>query len=99
MRIPRLIKRPDEGFAVGLKYVTPDLEEGEELQSADVAISPVETGGLEKYGNVVIEPDTVSQYIKGGVNGHEYYVLFTVITTGGQKYQDAVYVMVRSITT
>lgn len=97
MKVPVLTKRPSEQFAVGLRYESPDLEEGSRVVSCSVTIDPVEAGGLEKEGNPVIEQDIASQMIKGGVDGHEYYVVFDVVTSIGHIYQDAIFVKVRNI--
>ena len=95
MRIPEVSKQPSEVFSVGLKYVSPDLDEGGRLLSADVSVRPTEIGGLAKVGNVVIEPDTASQMVSGGVDGHEYYVTFKVVTSGGHTYEDEIFIKVR----
>lgn len=95
MRIPELTKRPNEAFAIGLKYVSPDLGEGASVVSATCAITPDVTDGLKRSGNVVIEPDTVSQMVYGGKDGQEYYAKFTVVTSGGHTYEDAIFVKVR----
>ena len=97
MKMPIIIKRTSEQFAIGLKYEAPDIEEGARITSASVSISPSEIGGLEKDGSPVVEADTVSQMIKGGANGHEYYVKFTTVTSIGHIYEDAVFVKVRDI--
>ena len=93
--IPRMTKRQNESFAVGLKYVAPDLEEGLELAAAQVTITPDEVGGVKTVGNVVIEPDTVSQVINGGNDNTEYKVAFLVTTSGGHIYEDFIFVKVR----
>lgn len=95
--IPEITKRPGEAFSVGLKYISPDLEEGGKISAATVTITPSESQGLQKSGNVVIETDTVSQVISGGVDGHEYYVNFIVITSGGHTYEDSIFVKIREV--
>ena len=95
MIFPEITKKPDEMFSVGLRYVTPDLAEGGEIQSAEVEIIPDQPGGLKKSGTVVIEEDTVSQVIYGGQDGKEYYVKFRVGTSGGHIYEDAIFIKVR----
>lgn len=98
MRIPELTKRPAEMFSVGLRYQSPDLDEGGRIVAAIVNIIPNEAAGLKKTGNVVIENDTVSQMVYDGEDGHEYYVEFKVTTSGGHVYEDAIFVKVREIT-
>ena len=96
MRTPVVMKQPEEVFAVGLQYVSPDLEEGAYIASCSVKIKPVETsGGLVAEGDVVVEPTMVSQMISGGTSGHNYYVEFMVVTSGGHTYEDEIYVKVR----
>ena len=96
MRIPHLVKKPEEIFSVGLKYITPDLEEGQYLTGGSVTISSDEDGGLKKEGNVVIEADIVSQLISGGIVGKEYFVDFIVTTSGGHTYKDTIFIKIRS---
>lgn len=96
-KIPQLTKRPNEMFAVGLRYSAPDLEENSSIVLAEVSITPTELNGLKKQGNVVIEADRVSQMIYDGIDGKEYYVKFKVTTSIGHVYEDSVFVKVRSI--
>ncbi|MFC1709500.1 hypothetical protein ACFL2J_05570 [Candidatus Omnitrophota bacterium] len=97
MRIPELTKRPNEMFAIGLQYVSPDLGEGEEVVSCLVSISPDEPSGLQKSGSPVIEVDRVSQIVYSGEDGREYYVTFKTATSGGNVYEDFIFIKVRSI--
>jgi hypothetical protein len=94
MRIPTLTKRPDEMYPVGLHYTSPDLDEGEKLVSATVEVKP-SGGSLQLSGLPVIEPDIVSQFIYGGTDGEEYYVIFHTLTSVGHNYTDAIFVKVR----
>ena len=96
MRMPSLVKKPEEMFSIGLKYISPDLEEGMYLTDATVTITPDEVGGLKKEGNAVIEPDIVSQMIKEGIVGKEYFVDFVVTTSGGHIYKDTIFVKIRN---
>ncbi len=96
-KVPTLQKAPAEQFAVGLKYESPDLDEGQRIVSCTVTIQPVETGGLEVDGSPVIEHDIVSQMIKGGVHGSDYYVKFLSVTSIGHIYEDSIFVRVRNI--
>ncbi len=90
-------KRPDEIFSIGLKYISPDLEEGESISSASVSVSPDNPSGVQAVGNAVIEQDNVAQLISSGVDGSEYYVNFTVTTSGGHIYKDSIFVKVREL--
>ena len=96
-KTPTLQKTPSEQFAVGLKYESPDLDEGQRIVSCTVTITPTEASGLEVDGNPVIETDIVSQMIKGGVDGNDYYVKFTTVTSVGHVYEDSIFVRVREI--
>jgi len=94
---PELTKRPDEMYPVGIKLVSPDLEQGETIQSCTVTITPDEAGGLKTSGSVVIDQDTVEQVIYGGIAGSEYRVYFETITSGGHVYEDMIFVKVRNL--
>lgn len=94
-RIPTLLKRSEEKYAIGLQYITPDLEEGEYISLSECTISPSEVGGLAKVGAVVVENDQVSQFIEAGVMGNDYYVKFKTTTSGGNVYEDSIFVKVR----
>lgn len=94
---PVLKKKPDEEYPIGFKYIAPDLAEGETLASCTVTISPDEEGGLKVSGDPVVASDTVSQKVTGGVDGHEYYVKFLVLTSAGHKYEDSIFVKVRAV--
>jgi len=97
MRIPQVTKKPDEMFAIGLKYVTPDLEEGQSILECEVSIKPDEIGGLKKSGQPVIDTPIVSQVVYGGLDKKEYYASFKVVTSGGHIYEDTIFVKVRSL--
>jgi hypothetical protein len=97
MRIPQVTKKPNEMFPVGLKYTTPDLDEGESIVGCEVTITPNEQGGLRASGSPVIDTPIASQMIYSGLDGHEYYVNFKVTTSGGHVYQDSIFVKVRSL--
>jgi hypothetical protein len=96
MRIPEIVKKPDEKFPIGFKYISPDLEEGATIASCTVTISPSEVGGLAVDGNPVVEADKVSQTVQAGKDGSEYYVTFKVTTSGGHIYEDKIFVKVRA---
>ena len=96
MRIPHLVKKPEEIFSVGLKYISPDLDEGQYISGGTVTIEPDEAGGLKKEGNIVIEADIVSQLISGGIDGKEYFLDFIVTTSGGHTYKDTIFIKIRS---
>ena len=97
MRTAVLVKSPEEMFAVGLEYISPDLDEGEELVSCEVTITPDEAAGLKKQGNLVIEPTIASQMIYGGEVDREYYVHFKTTTSVNHIYQDSIFVKVRAL--
>ena len=96
-RIAVLKKRPDEEFSIGLKFITPDLEDADVIISAVVNIVPDVPGELVAIGAPIIDVDVVSQYIRGGIHGQDYYVEFKVTTTQGYVFQDAILVKVRSL--
>ena len=96
-KVATLQKSPAEQFAVGIKYVSPDLDEGQRIVSCTVEITPTVVGGLEKDGTPVIETDIVSQMIKGGVDGSDYYVKFLSVTSVGHVYEDSIFVRVRNV--
>ena len=96
-RLLSIVKKPNEKYAVGLKYQAPDLEEGQSISSVSVSITP--TTGVTPLivdGSPSIDGDTVSQVIKAGVNGENYYVIFTTTTSIGHIYEDRIFVKVRS---
>jgi len=97
MIIPELTKTPDEKFAIGLKYIAPDLTAGATLSSCVVTISPTETSGLEVSGVPVISGSQVSQVVMNGVDASEYNVIFKTTTSEGNVFEDTIYVKVRSI--
>jgi hypothetical protein len=97
MRVPELIKRPNEMYAVGLRYTAPDLEEDESIISCTVTISPGEAGGLKKSGLAVIDENVVSQIVYDGVDGNDYYVTFVTTTSAGHVYEDSIFVKVRAL--
>ena len=92
-RIPELTKKPEEKFAIGFQYVSPDLEENEYLTACTVSISPAD--GLEVDGDPEIKPTKVTQMIKSGTNGNEYYVKFETTTSAGHIFVDSIFVKVR----
>lgn len=94
-RVPEITKSPNETYPVGFKYLTPDIEEGAYIAGCVVTITPDETGGLKTSGNVVLEPEIVSQMITGGNNGEDYKVFFKTTTSGGHIYEDCITVKVR----
>jgi hypothetical protein len=98
LRIPEVTKHPNEKFAIGLKYIPPDLDldAAESISSCAVAISPSVAGGLAVVGNVVIDDDTVSQMVKDGVNDVEYYVTFLTTLSTGSIYEDKILVKIRN---
>jgi len=96
-KVPTLQKAPAEQFAIGLKYESPDLDEGQRIVSCTVSISPSGAGALEVDGGPVIETDIVSQMIKGGTHGEDYYVKFLSVTSIGHIYEDSIFVRVRNI--
>lgn len=99
LKTPVIKKRSNERFPIGFKFHTPDLEEGESIISAVALVSPTEVGGLEAVGSPTIESgDTVSQAVEGGIDGHDYYVRFTVTTSLNNVYEDSIFVSVRDIT-
>jgi len=97
MIIPEIEKRPNEKFAIGLKYLSPDLGAGATILTCIVTISPEEVGGLTKQGSVDISTDTVSQVVYSGENEKDYNVIFLTTTSEGNIFEDAIYVRVRSI--
>ena len=94
MKIPIVIKKPDEKFSIGFEYISPDLEEGATIASCEVSISP--SGGLVVDGSPVVEATKVSQVVKEGTDGVEYWVTFKTTTSGGHVYEDKIFVKVRS---
>ena len=96
-KVPTLQKAPAERFAIGLKYESPDLDEGQRVVSCSVEITPTEAGGLVTEGSPVIETDIVSQMVSGGLHGSEYYVKFLSVTSIGHIYEDSIFVRVRDI--
>jgi len=95
MIVPQLIKKPNEQYPIGLIYETPDIEGSETCSACEILISPSETGGLEVEGDPVVQSDRVSQEIKGGIDGHDYWVTFKTTTSIGNIYEDKIFIMVR----
>lgn len=96
-RIAVLKKRPDEEYSIGLKFITPDLEDADVIISAVVKVIPDIPGELVAIGAPVIDEDVVSQYIRGGLHGKDYYVNFKVTTTQGYVFEDYIFVNVREL--
>ena len=98
MKNLEVVKSPDEAFAIGLIYTSPDLDENETLSSATVTITgDEETITLLAVGNPILENgNKVSQKISGGTANQEYKVIFQVVTSVGYTYEDYIYVKVRS---
>jgi len=94
MKIPIVVKKPNEQFSIGFEYISPDLTEGATLASCTVSISP--SGGLVVDGSPVVEATKVSQVVKGGADGAEYWVTFLTTTSGGHIYEDKIFVKVRA---
>ena len=92
-RIPELTKKPDEQFAIGFQYISPDLEENEYITGCVISISPA--NGLVVDGDPEIKPTKVTQMIKAGTDGNEYYVKFKTTTSAEHIYEDSIFVKVR----
>jgi len=90
----RVEKSPNEKFAIGLKYIEPDLEEDETISTCVVTISP---SGLTAVGSPVITDNQVAQIVEGGTDGSVYKVIFKSTTSGGHIYEDMIYVKVRDL--
>ena len=71
-------KTAAEEFAVGFRLTSPDLEDGETIANCVCSVSP---SGLTLYDPEVIDGPEVSQFIKDGVAGTNYEVLFTITTS------------------
>ena len=96
MIIPELTKRPNEKFAVGLEYISPDLTAGATITAVTCTLSP-DDGTLMKSGVPVIDGSEVSQVIYDGTDGSEYNVIFKTTTSEGNIFEDTIFVKVRSI--
>ena len=94
MKIPIVDKKPDEQFSIGFEYISPDLEEGATIASCVVSISP--SGGLVVDGSPIVEATKVSQVVKEGTDGIEYWVTFKTTTSGGHIYEDKITVQIRA---
>lgn len=84
MAIPTVEKAVAETFPVGLTYIDPDLETGETISSATVAVTPT---GLTLSAVTVASP-AVSAFVSGGTAGVEYTVLFKVTTSGNKIFNN-----------
>ena len=78
-------KRPNEKFAIGFKYTTPDIATGEHIDSVTAT---VDTGLTPEGSAAVIGTDTVSQVVSGGTAGSEYHVVFKVTTSALYIFED-----------
>lgn len=97
MSVATLKKRPIERFPIGFRFGAPELADGESIVSAVSSITPVESGGLEKLGEPIIDADTVTQVVDSGVDGHDYYVKFIVTTSVGNVFEGTILVFVREV--
>ena len=97
MSVATLKKRPSERFPIGFKFSTPELADGETIVSAVITITPVESGGLSKLGSAVIDTDTVTQVVEGGIDGNDYYVTYIVTTSVGNIFEGTILVFVREV--
>lgn len=98
MIVEEIFKTSNEKFAIGFTYICPDLEEDQTITNVVVTITPSETDGLEKVGDVVIDGNEVSQVIQSGIDGNDYYVVFKTTTSIAHVYEDALIVKIRNIT-
>jgi len=94
--IPELTKSPNEKFAVGLKYISPDLSAGATLLSCTVTLSP-DDGTMKTSGSPEISSPNVSQVIYDGTDGSNYYVIFKTTTSEGNIFEDSIFIKVRSL--
>jgi len=99
MKTPEVTKRPDEEFAIGFRYTSPDLEEDETITEAVITIT-----GSEEVIDLVVdgaptieEGNLVKQKIKAGTADEEYKVIFKITTSVGYIFEDFIYVKVRSL--
>ena len=95
MSMATIRKSPNEEFSIGLKFVSPDLDEGETIVSVTTAVAP---SGLSLFGSPSINgegSDTVSQVVSGGVDGTDYIVTFTAVTSQAHTFEGCILVQVR----
>lgn len=78
-------KRPNEKFAIGFKYTTPDIATGEHI---DAVTATVDTGLTQDGSAAIVGTDTVSQVVSGGTADSEYHVVFKVTTSAGYIFED-----------
>ncbi len=74
----RTWKNADEEFPIGFRLTSPDLEDGETIATCVCTVSP---SGLDITELEVINGPEVSQFIKSGVAGVSYEILFTITTS------------------
>jgi hypothetical protein len=79
-----LEKDSGEKFAIGFRYISPDLNSGETITGAVVTGA----SGLTLVGDPVIVGNEVRQMISGGTLGQSYTVTFTVTISTGHIYVD-----------
>jgi hypothetical protein len=83
--IPTVEKAVAETFPIGLTYVDPDIETGETISAATVAVTP---SGLT-LSAVTISGATVSAFASAGAAGTEYTVLFKVTLSSGKIFNNS----------
>jgi len=101
MRVSVVKKKPTEKFAVGFKYSTVDLAADATISNVSVAITDAEgeavtdPNDLAIVGSPAKDDYTVSAMLEKGIDGSEYYVVFTTTTSAGQVFVDKIFVKVR----
>ena len=75
-------KRVPEVWPIAFIVPSPDLNEGETIQSCTAEVTPA---GLTLDPACVIDEDQVSVGISGGVAGSDYVVRFKPVISSGKK--------------
>lgn len=83
-RKPYISKKVGENWPIGLRYHSPDLENGQTIASAVVTVAP---SGLTLGGQSIVD-NRVEKWVSGGSAGVEYTVTFEVTMSDGKVVID-----------
>lgn len=93
----RVVQQPNENIRRLIKY-DQWLEDGERITAVTAAVSPTSSTPFEVH-TIVIGPDSdrFAYYTRGGVDGEDYTVTFTITTSVGQTREDEMLFGVREV--
>lgn len=93
----RVVQQPSENIRRLIKY-NQWLEEGERITAVTAAVDVTTVPAFEVH-SIVIGPDAdrFAYYTRGGVDGEDYTVTFTITTSVAQTREDELLFGVREV--